>query len=36
MTAALGGDFYQIVDLNKNLDKIADGKRRSILVASMT
>jgi hypothetical protein len=33
---ALRGDFYPIIDLNKNLDEIACGKLPSFLVANMT
>jgi hypothetical protein len=36
MTAALRGDFYEIIGRNKNFDEIARGKLRSFLVANMT
>jgi hypothetical protein len=36
MTATLRGDFYKIIDQNKNIDEVAYGKLQFFLVASMT
>jgi hypothetical protein len=36
MTATLRGEFHKIIGENKNLDEIAYGKLRSVLVANMT